>query len=701
MVRRLRKALAPRLKDRDSVGDFEDVSPGEGGDNQDAPRDMDDEEVDGDIFQSDEPDDYDNMDNADQGPEESDDQREGDGIPRHTTVLPLYSLLSADDQAKVFAPVPDGHRLIVVATNIAETSITIPGVSYVVDSGRQKCRNFNAKTGMSSFDIMWISKAAADQRAGRSGRCGPGHCYRLYSSSMYSRHMDAFALPEVLTRPLEDVVLAMKAMKISNVASFPFPTAPDRSQIDASVKLLANIGCVDISKIESEGGDGVATRLGFAVSKLPLGVRFGKMLLVAAQAGVLDYAIAMVAALSESNPFIYNGQLTEEDGEGDNESDDDRSKDEGPESSQLEVKNHRWKHKAGDVLAAMLAAGAYTYAGRGAGGASERAACRKFCKENGLNPVLMERIEKMRIHLARLARVRLGNADGIAAKTGGILSSMPPPTKVQELLLCQAIASGLLDNVAMLAPLGSIPGEHPFSLRSAYLSCSTNLKDPLFMDRNSVIYCRDFRSLPKWVCYESLMRKTLRDGTTVAVMKNITPVDPSWLGLLADRSNLLSVGEPLSLPLPVYDSEKDAVMCSAMTKFGNQGWEIPPIKVEMFDALQSPTAKQNVHFFPDDSFRWFGRFLLEGKVLPELKGLEDMLNDSPAAITRRMPISKVALFVSKLASEGIDSAGALRKHWAEVDNKFLFPQLKGWVKKDHQAEAKKLWIAAVKTHTKL
>jgi len=161
-------------------------------------------------------------------------------------------------------------------------------VSYVVDSGRQKSRNFNAETGVASFDIMWISKAAADQRAGRAGRTGPGHCYRLYSSSLYSRHMDSFALPEVLTRPLEDVVLAMKAMRISNVADFPFPTVPDRAQLDAAVKLLANLGCINLSKVEESGGDGDITRLGSAVAKLPLGVRYGKMLLVAAQAGILE-----------------------------------------------------------------------------------------------------------------------------------------------------------------------------------------------------------------------------------------------------------------------------------------------------------------------------------------------------------------------------------------------------------------------------
>jgi ATP-dependent RNA helicase DHX37/DHR1 len=124
---------------------------------------------------------------------------------------------------------------------------------------------------------MWISKAAADQRAGRAGRTGPGHCYRLYSSSVYSRYLDEFALPEVLTRPLEDVVLAMKTMNVSSVENFPFPTPPQRSQIAAAVSLLASLGCIDVSRSEQDGGDGKITMLGAAVAKLPLGVRYGKV----------------------------------------------------------------------------------------------------------------------------------------------------------------------------------------------------------------------------------------------------------------------------------------------------------------------------------------------------------------------------------------------------------------------------------------
>jgi ATP-dependent RNA helicase DHX37/DHR1 len=677
------------------------------GNDDGAPRELDDEELDAEDAAVDDYEEFEE-DDGDVQPVISPEDDTDDNIPKNVCILPLYSLLSAEEQAKVFAPVTDGHRLIVIATNIAETSITIPGMSYVVDTGRQKCRNYHSGTGVASYDIMWISKAAADQRAGRAGRTGPGHCYRLYSSSLYARQMDPFALPEVLTRPLEDVVLAMKALKISNVANFPFPTPPDRGQLDAAVKLLANIGCVDISNVEKDGGDGVVTRLGHAVAKLPLGVRYSKMLLVAAQAGVLDYGIVVVSILSEASPFqhAYQDESASPDNDGNEEekgdSLDEIDKQKAEQIEKEKKKNrNRWHHRGGDVLAAMLAVGAYTFAGRGAGGAAEQLASRKFCEENGLNYVIMTRIQKMRSHLASLAKNRLASVDSVASRTGGYSSKMTPPNKLQERLLIQAIASGLLDHVGLHAPPGSISGDHPFSLRSAYLACSSSIKEPLFLDRNSAAFSKDYRQLPQWVCYDSLIRKTAKDGTPVTVMKNITPIDPSWLGDLSKGTRLLSFGVPKLSPPPTYDEEKDAVLCAMTTKFGSHGWEIPPVKRVMYESLHSPEAKQSSDFLLDDSFRWFARFLLEGKVFPELKEFQGLLNENPTIITKRTPVAKASMLVSALASAGVDSAAALRKHWAEQDDKFLFKCLRSWIKRENQSEAKKLWIDLVKRNVRI
>lgn len=133
-----------------------------------------------------------------------------DDFSNHTTrnplhVLPLFSLLPVRDQLQVFQPPPDGSRLCVIATNIAETSLTIPGIKYVVDCGRVKERVYNKRTGVESFQIGWISKASAAQRTGRAGRTGPGHCYRLYSSAVFERDFQQFSEPEILKYPIEGI----------------------------------------------------------------------------------------------------------------------------------------------------------------------------------------------------------------------------------------------------------------------------------------------------------------------------------------------------------------------------------------------------------------------------------------------------------------------------------------------------------------
>jgi len=713
MVNRLTQKLEPRdrkASDKPQSGRYNatstlssDVEAGDGF------RDMDDEEADGDLFQKedDEYDDFEDMESngiddvdvavaAAAATADDDDKR-----PKKVRILPLYSMMSAEDQAKVFAPVPEDTRLIVIATNIAETSITIPGISYVVDSGRKKERNYHAGTGIASYDVMWISKAAADQRAGRAGRTGPGHCYRLFSSSVYSRVFDQFAIPEVLIRPLEDIVLAMKTMNVSNVTQFPFPTLPEQSQINAAVRLLANLGCIDISKMEVEGGDGKITALGRAVSQLPLGVRYGKMLLVAAQANVLDYAITLVAVLSEATPFSHHSEKSVSDKAGDavDDSDEldevDRNQVQRAEKERKTKMNSKWQHNGGDVLAAMMAAGAYAFASDR--NKTDKLACHRFCEENGLNLVVMQRIAKLRLHLCKLAKARLPNTGGIAAATGKYSNSLVPPNRAEVCVLQQVIASGLLDNIARRAPPGALPTEFTGISRSAYICGNSKLKEPLYIDNNSTLHS----SRPEWLCYDSILRKKKNDGTTVAIMQKVTPIDSEWLAELCHGSNLLTLGSPLSIPIPRYIKEKDSIQCAVETKFGSHGWEVPPLFVDMYDIVkkegQSSQKKQSSAVMPDDSFRWFARYLFEGKVFAELSGLLAMLNDEPAIITRRRPSKKVALLVSALSQSGIDSAAALQKHWVEKDNKFLFKELKPWIKKDCVEASKQSWIVAVNT----
>ena len=218
-------------------------------------------------------------------------------------VLPLYSLLSSQQQAKVFQPPPEGTRLCVVATNVAETSLTIPNIKYVVDTGMVKRRYYDKVTGVSSFKITWTSRASADQRAGRAGRVEPGHCYRLYSSAVFTNEFEEFSAPEISRRPVDDLVLQMKDMSIDKVLNFPFPTSPDATALQSAEKLLLNLGALEEKKTVKGNVNAVITPLGRAMAKFPVPPRYAKMLCLGQQESCMEYVIAIVSALTVKEIF--------------------------------------------------------------------------------------------------------------------------------------------------------------------------------------------------------------------------------------------------------------------------------------------------------------------------------------------------------------------------------------------------------------
>jgi hypothetical protein len=232
-------------------------------------------------------------------------------------------------------------------------------------------------------------------------------------------------------------------------------------------------------------------------------------------------------------------------------------------------------------------------------------------------------------------------------------------------------------------------------VRCVYMSCSKQTKEPLLIERNSVLFTNNFRQLPKWVCYEHLLRKTLKSGDSVAVMKNVTPIEPAWLGIIGKGSRLLSIGAPIAIPPPKYDKGADAIRCSVETRFGVHRWEIPSIRESMSVVLSSKDGRNNSCFSPDDTYRWFARFLLEGKIIDGLKGFDSFLNESPSLLTQKSMSKKAILLVSALSDKDIDGAHDLLHHWSNVDDKFLFKYLKGWVREEQAEDAKAMWIAAV------
>lgn len=212
-------------------------------------------------------------------------------------ILPIYSALPSEVQTRVFEPAPPGARKIVLATNIAETSITIDGIYYVIDPGFAKQNVFNPKLGMDALVVCPISQAAAKQRAGRAGRTGPGRCFRLYTESAYRNEMLPTTVPEIQRTNLGNVVLMLKAMGINDLLGFDFMDPPPPQTLVAAMYQLFTLGALD--------EEGLLTRLGRKMAEFPLEPPLSKVLITAASEGFRcsDEVLTVVAMLSVQNVF--------------------------------------------------------------------------------------------------------------------------------------------------------------------------------------------------------------------------------------------------------------------------------------------------------------------------------------------------------------------------------------------------------------
>ena len=214
----------------------------------------------------------------------------------NTEILPLYARLSMAEQHRVFAPHPG--RRVVLATNVAETSLTVPGIRAVIDTGTARISRYNRRTKVQRLPIEPISQASANQRAGRCGRVGPGICVRLYSEEDFQAR-PAFTEPEILRTNLASVILQMAALGLGEVASFPFVEPPERRAIKDGVALLEELDALDPRQ---EGTRHWLTPMGRQLARLPLDPRLGRMILEAEQLGCVREVSVIAAALSIQDP---------------------------------------------------------------------------------------------------------------------------------------------------------------------------------------------------------------------------------------------------------------------------------------------------------------------------------------------------------------------------------------------------------------
>ncbi len=215
---------------------------------------------------------------------------------KHTEIMPLYARLSSAEQHRVFQP--HTGRRIVIATNVAETSLTVPGIRSVVDPGTARISRFSRRTKVQRLPIEPISKASANQRAGRCGRIGPGICIRLFSEEDFESR-EEFTEPEIQRTSLASVILQMAALGLGDVESFPFLDPPDTRQIRDGVLLLEELGALDPA---AHGTKGWLTPLGRQLAKLPLDPRLARMVIAGAEHDCLREVLIIVSGLSIQDP---------------------------------------------------------------------------------------------------------------------------------------------------------------------------------------------------------------------------------------------------------------------------------------------------------------------------------------------------------------------------------------------------------------
>ncbi|MCK8938862.1 ATP-dependent RNA helicase HrpA [Haemophilus influenzae] len=217
---------------------------------------------------------------------------------KHTEILPLFARLSAQEQNKIFHP--SGLNRIVLATNVAETSLTVPGIKYVIDPGTARISRYSYRTKVQRLPIEPISQASANQRKGRCGRVSEGICIRLYSEEDFNSRPE-FTDPEILRTNLASVILQMTALGLDDIEAFPFVDAPDKRHIQDGVKLLEELGAFETVQTKS-GEKRLLTRVGRQLAQLPVDPRLAKMILSAVNFGCVYEMMIIVSALSIQDP---------------------------------------------------------------------------------------------------------------------------------------------------------------------------------------------------------------------------------------------------------------------------------------------------------------------------------------------------------------------------------------------------------------
>ncbi|KAJ0161106.1 putative ATP-dependent RNA helicase PB1A10.06c [Colletotrichum tanaceti] len=500
---------------------------------------------------------------------------EGETGPQKMQVLPLYSLLPTREQMRVFDDPPENHRQIILATNVAETSLTIPGIRYVFDCGRSKERQYDRLSGVQTYEIGWISKASASQRAGRAGRTGPGHCYRLYSSAVYERDLPEFTDPEILRMPVDGVVLQLKAMNLSNVVNFPFPTPPNRMALHQAERLLTYLSAITPA--------GQITKIGSTMSIFPLSPRFARILLVGHQHDCLPYTIMTVAALSAAEIFVPEHQAIPSLAARD-EAEFWSNADVIAEDRQANIRRlfnaaHRsfcYLDDRSDAIKLLQVVGEYAHD-----------PTEKWCEDHFVRFKVMKEITQLRQQITELLRANIP-----AFKNLKYQDRLDAPSDKQVAYLKQMVAAGFIDHVALRADKSAVPPELARKPRRAIdvpyvplvpLGAGHDADKFVYIHPTSPLSHLSPQECPEFIVYSHLQRATQGadpNKTPKTRMQSLTDVTGGQLASLAKGTPLVSYGKPVKeISSTASTREVWVVPYLRAEGVGGQGWPLPMKKV--------------------------------------------------------------------------------------------------------------------------
>ena len=577
-------------------------------------------------------------------------------------VLPLYAMLRPDQQSRVFKAVPAGHRLIVVATNIAETSLTIPGVRYVVDSGRSKQRLVDSSSGLAKYEVRWISKASADQRAGRSGRTGPGHCYRIFSSAVYNDMFPQFSPPEIYNVNLEGVVLLLKSIGVDNVSNFPFPSPPEPDSLEAAQKCLVALSAIDARS-------GALTDIGRPMAQLPISPRHSRLLLeiissqdVAKKDEIsvdmmVMYAIRLTAAMSVESPFVHFGSI-QDDKSGKDGLEEDEKAERKRKAAALRACHAHLRAADSDAISAMNALCAFE-----ANGGKDA-----FCRDNFL---IFKHLREGLQLTKQLERILRGSRIGSFERPILSLADMKKPKLSQaiSIALKRAIVAGWGDRIAKrVRSLDYLAKKREQGSKTRAVRYETiAVEEDVFLHPNSSLYAAS----PEWVVYSDIIRTEKR-----AYMVGLTSIDPKWIHHGVPQ--LTTVSEPLISPAPKYVSDMDCVMAWHDATYGPFQWPLPPV------LLPHPDNKERAAIF--------AMSILDGTVAHGMKQLRTDLVAPPSVLASPdMRVHKrVYDIINALQDHEVFCSKDLKIAW-EKNPSFLKREIGAWIKKPKAEKFSQQW----------